>query len=404
MRLFHCDELLFFIKGLCGISVAASGGRIILKNQVFSKIFPSLLLSLFLASCASETEGTTPQPLIGEKLYDTGSCETQPESGSEMVNFNNTGPIEDSGYFNKVFLFQPFEKALTSSSLSIAQVLQRQGLQLYQVVENPAATCRYFDFLYEAPSQQLKSWEAVTFSGPSTSALLGLFTTFYSKDTETLNVSITEPTILLRSDTQKWTLIHEMSHYLFARGRINENNMPFNRDLEKQIDETKLKISHLEAQWETALNIIKAFTRLINLVLELDGRGPLEEFTIESMLSKKAQDEKISGINMEIDINNSFNYMAANSSLVLPSYRMLVDQIDSFDFSAFEVAEKKQAKLSQNLQGTIDFILDHLDRVRKARKGHLQPTHTHFESSINHHHFDVESVQNRHNKLKIWLK
>lgn len=376
-----------------------------------------LLASILLISaCSSDDEGenSSPQPLIGQKPYDIGICDHSPRTGQTMPDFNAPTPIQNSGFFNKQFLFEPFLASLKSSSLSIAQVLQREGVNLFQVQVDPSASCRYFDFLFEAPIQQLKSWESVTYSNQIGSRLLGLFTTYYNKNKENLQVNLSDSTIMVRSDTQKWTLIHEMAHYLFARGRITELDMPFNKDLEAQIERTLDVIEELKIRFDNrpnaqlAHNLVDNYQGLFKLTIELDARGPLEEFTIEAMLSDQAARGEIKDINMGADVSNSFNYMVANSSIVLPTYRIFRRQLESFDFSNFPKKQKAMNRLIAEVQYTIDFVLSHLNSTRATRRHFIEPTglvQTSLQSpKFNHHHFDLKKVTDQHKRLREFLE
>src|SRR5690606_17878946 len=93
---------------------------------------------------------------------------------------------------------------------------------------------------------------------------------------------------------------------------------------------------------------------------ELDSRGPLEEFTIESMLIDRLSEERLSLVNRKNDLANALGYMQSNMHMVQSRYIQLIGQMETYakDYKAkgWESAAIGAEELAADIKAKNDFM------------------------------------------------
>ena len=385
-----------------------------MKPQLIS-ILALIPLFFGLAGCGKEADDDKNFRRFGQKNFNTGQCDNDPLVGADMTKKSFQNPMVMSDYFGKLFFPEELFESLDASSFSVGKAIHNQGVDIFRVNSDIDQDCRYFDFL-ETPNEEAnKKWSQSQAGGIGQAFLLGLFTTTYTRDIDSGNVKITKPTIMLLDQTQKWTLLHEMSHFLFAKARITKKRMAFNSELETQANKTRTGINQLKRRLENngrqkqAIRLILQYEKYFDLNHKLDARTALEEFTIESMLLEYSADNLITGIKNTNDPKNAFQYMVTNSTEVLVSYRQFLRELRATEDMLFHPqwgrAFKAMKKLKRKVRQTIQFINNKLDTANQIRNHQAQQHEDHSLPKFqNHdgHHFDIQKFKKRHLQMQSW--
>lgn len=302
-----------------------------------------------------------------------GTCDNDPLAGDEVSLLDIDPSVSSSQYFGKRLQLDQLESSLSASSYSIALNLRLQGVHLYHVADNPSSQCRYFAFLPSPTEKAAESWRQ--YSGGGFSSLLGLFITLFSRNDGSGNVRLDNPTIMLRHNTQKWTLLHEMTHYLFAWTRAKQINMPFDRELLAEMKTIDSDIKQLESQLffnapaAAAQQLANKYRRLFELSYELDKRSYLEEFAIESMLLERADKGLINHITSELDARNALEYMKSNAARVTGDYERLSEKISTLSTNRLSQFSHSIRQPFVDLENDIQKLLNFIDN--KVSQGDL---------------------------------
>ena len=169
---------------------------------------------------------------------DTGDCAFTPFEGDPAITKAKSFQLQSSGYFSKEIISDHLDSLLTSSGEHIANYVMQQGVELYRVTEKSNSRCRYFAYLSTPTDKAQSNWDNnANHNDDGITLLLGLFTTYYVPNDNNPNSTsyrLNQPTIMVREDTQKWTLLHEFSHFLFADARTRGPMKP-NQILRKEL-------------------------------------------------------------------------------------------------------------------------------------------------------------------------
>lgn len=381
-----------------------------MKKNLLCLVFA---LGLF-AACENNSEEQTTQRIFGPTEYDIGSCdENDPFEGDDLMEKSFSKSIKNSNYFNKEFLPLSFEAALNSSAYSVALRLFNEGVDLYRVETNVPKTCYYFDFLYTPTEKTQSNWDQIVSTSTGQGTLLGLFSTTYKKNTNTKKTKLTSSSILLADYTKKWTLLHEMSHYLYAKARTSRPDMQFNSDISAAIDKFEKQIPKLHHSFEKnknearALKLVRTLRMYFEATHELDARTALEEFTIESQLLDQASQNNISGIQLDKNKDNAIGYMADNSTDVVLSYRNFEAMLKRLKTNEFESDWEQAVKETTSLQQKINSINSFIEvkmleaiQIRGQETEEAVRVLAQDEQPLQHHHFDFDAFKRRHNRIK----
>lgn len=337
-----------------------------------------------------------------------GTCSQNPDDGDD-INFAEMDPtLQNSGYFSKKISLGYFDGSLSGSAKSITANLQNQGVKLYRVIVDPHAECRYFYFLNRPTVLSMASWNEMSEKGKTKDCetkdcdkkfqLVGHFSSNYFKEANSPAWTIVNSRIMVRHDTQKWTLLHEQGHYLFAIARGLDPNMPTNDELKARIqkgsDTILAQKSKYQAEPSTklAMDIINSYRDFYQNNLEFSKRGPLEEFAVDSMLVERVQQNKINFINRQLDVANAFEYMLANSAGVSIAFRDMTVRLKELKEDVFvnESASvgAKIDDLIKDIETLLEFIDDKLENAYNEKYSLLA-----FDALPLHHALMVPSVE-----------
>ncbi|MCJ8275858.1 MAG: hypothetical protein MJK18_03380, partial [Bdellovibrionales bacterium] len=317
-----------------------------------------------------------------------------------------------SGYFEKNIVTDHLDSLLQSSGRAIAGYIQSQGVQLYRVKEKSQSECKYFAFLGAPTEEAQTNWSnSANYDDEGFSFLLGLFTTYYVP-TGPQKYKIEEPTIMVREDTAKWTLLHEYSHYLFAEARTRGEMEP-RQILSEQYYDAFNEYSRHRRQFnnnpsrQNARRLIRSLEELYEIKHDLDQAGPLEEFTVEAMMFDRLRDGQLGQVDADFDLRNALGYMNSNRKMVIKCYRRVAEVADgyaqTFSENSWDNLEQRATRFADQVKQTRSFINGKMTEAVDYYNAGLETTRLMTVESagrkpdgsfIEHHHYDITSVRN----------
>ena len=329
------------------------------------RIFLLVFVSISILACSQQPAEVEEQwALQAPKTnYSIGSCSPSPFYGSAVRDFSISTPMQSSGYFDKMIQLNRFYALLPSNSFSIVETLQSEGVHFYKINSGFDSSCQYFDFLFDASGETLLRW--LKAEGQSGS-LLGMFTASFRRF-DNGQVQLLRPEIVLRGDMQKWTLIHEATHYLFAQGRTREKQWSYLSELSNRLNSLESEIITARSTFfkspsiSSSNHLIGLYKNFFTTSLQLYKRGPLEEFAIEAMLLRESEAGFLTDINKDFNTRNAYFYMASNADRVTPNYRDLISSLQDLEMRAFAAAEKEKQRLINRTWDLLEFIYEELD-------------------------------------------
>ena len=380
-----------------------------------TKVSLFISLSFFVTQCSS---GGDDNGLVGK--VDTGSCAHTPYVGDAAQTKAKSFRLEHSGYFDKNLVTDHMDALLASSGDNIASYITSQGVELYQMTEKSKSDCKYFAFLKTPTAEAQKNWDnSADKNDEGETFLLGLFTTYYIP-VDTDRFELRDPTIMVRQDTQKWTLLHEFAHYLFADGRVRGPMMD-RQSLRQALQLSSRDVRNRQQTFEqdpsefNAAKFVNSLKNFFSLSYDLDQRGPLEEFTVESMLVDRYTNSKLTLVNGQFDLANAAGYMKANiedpdpvTFGVLSRYSNLERLVKNYQNNHFipnnwNTVVSDANNLLTDIQSLLSFIDEKMNTaINQAHSARLQPALTSLglkdlsslpDAHINHNHFDKKELK-----------
>lgn len=251
------------------------------------KIF-FFLTFLFFCACTNEKANKTTNTEIIEVLEDDpsdpASCQFSNQDGERAL--YNLLEIEDlsEAYFNKKYQKNWLDGILKASGRQTAVFVGQTNVQLFRA-PHTSRGCNFFGFLKKAPSDLENQWRQL--QRETRGAILGL----YISVTDQLPSVQQKPALLVRSKTDRYTLIHEFMHHNFSQQRLKETGIS-DDEIKYRLTQTIEKMNRVEKNYLESQNMNAAVTyaelyELFSKDLdELMLRFTLEEITIESLLGE----------------------------------------------------------------------------------------------------------------------
>jgi hypothetical protein len=246
-------------------------------------------LAIFLSACSNSDTDKKNSPLEdkGGLDYDTKSCQFSASEGERAYeNLLNTESIVTTSFgkeFNENYFTAIAKASIENSILFIRQT----DVELYRASAVPTKACTrsLFANLNPLPADIQGHWNSLGGSDP-TIIILGLY---LGEAQEHLRSTETKAAIIVRENTNRWTLVHEFMHHLFQL-RMTEKGI----DVEKVKDE----FVSIASQWtdfneyrtytaEEMRSKVKAWNQLIDKGVLVYSSYTLEEMTIEKYMKEK---------------------------------------------------------------------------------------------------------------------
>ena len=255
-----------------------------------------------------------------------------------------------TSHFGKRIDINQLKAVLTSSGEETASFVKSLDVDLFSGPEKEP-NCHFFSFLEAAQGDYLRLWNQAN-SGNRT---LGLY---LAKGLSELTAQ--KPVIIVRKDSSRWTLIHELGHHLFnlnavypddlserefrieyrqrlkaLLGDVDSDGNVIKKSAEERYDQTPSQ-ENLD-DWQEALI---EFYPYMDVILK---EGALEEVAIERTLSDFYTQDQLQYV-AEVMLDNSVAYACVNAY-------------------GFEIDGER----SVGAKDYFEMILDQIAKIRKAR-------------------------------------
>jgi hypothetical protein len=243
---------------------------------------------------------------------------------------------------------------MNTSMDSTVEFMNHTGVHLYYAEARSPKSCRNFDRLSSLTSDLSLTWaDATKGDGEERGYVMGLYLE-KNQNSSSQPSTLSEAAIILRTDSNKWTLIHEFFHHNFS---VQAQKQGFSADKTKkafigtltqlqQIDDD-LGLSELEKIQKQ----IPAIAKVIRLNDELLMHFALEEIAIESELQSRFLSFDLNYVPESQYLNASW-YICSSAQNAYSKYDQLSRLIDKFSEQAklLGVKEEELKAISESSQ------------------------------------------------------
>lgn len=245
-----------------------------------------------LAACSAEQSSRAKAPeLTGptqSTAYQENSCAFTFEEGRNEVPEVAAAEMTTT-FFRKRLDLGRIKSVAGLSMRATSEFMVADGVDVYHVpLRVPRESCSPLASLRVAPSNLTEIWRTVDSTGDTEVSVLGL----YLPTDRIRRQGATRPAILVRPDTDHYTLIHEYAHFLFDRerervGRTDSRLFTDIFEAERRLD--RLTAPSSDSSDAQISEYVEAWSRVARLTIELTETYGLEEMTIEALLTEAAR-------------------------------------------------------------------------------------------------------------------
>ena len=302
-----------------------------MAKTLLSKFLPLFLLSA--AACGprrAPLEFEAPSPTFqtkaqaragdifrGNSEYLRNACFGQADEGGASA--SGSFPRITTAAFGKKIDSARFESVLAASPRATLTTIEREGARVYRVPLQ-AGTCALFAPVTEVPDDLWPIWSQAnaTVGG-------GMLALFLPSDRVRAQ-GHREPVIMIRADSDRYTLVHEYLHFLFDQSREGSESelLPlFEARAAKLRTLLPVRPGDLERR-ERALELTDAWAGTADVLIPLLDGFPLEEMAVESLLSTARREGRLQAVT-DYSRRNGDRYIRSNWNRARPLLENLAD-------------------------------------------------------------------------------
>ncbi len=330
-----------------------------------------LFLLLLCAACSrEEVSFTEPKPDLLVALNNNPSCWYSGSSGDEVSEY--TGAEYELGPFQKIYDSALLNSMLSASTDSILEFSKKVlNLDLYKSYEPGQCTIpeyNKFANLPSAPDLANQFWSE-RHRELDRGRILGVYFGYEygSQEFPIYQVNQSKPSLMIRQDTGKWTLIHEILHHLFdeyrfrVTGKNSQQVLDFLNQKLKSYKEAAQNYENNPSQKNAELlaNQGIPFAKEIqNLVLQF----AFEEIAIERILQEKEREGSLNFVE-DSAILNSRAYIRSSYDEGLSIASEFLSPLQKID----------PRDLSNQLKNELQEVLDKIEDIKQEAASYLSP-------------------------------
>lgn len=253
-----------------------------------------ILSQMVLSSCGSGSDSDKKSEQVVSKDiagYSKASCLYKYDEGP--VPLAPLAKNVETTYFSKRIDMSLLAPVLKASAAGVVQFAEQNGVRYYKTASKNTDTCRMLNLLPEAPSDIQNDFKKSNESGN----ILGLYE---GKNSIGLPSTKDVASITVLEDANKWVLVHEYVHHLFAVQLDNDGN--YNPDLKSDLS-NKLKTYSVANEVAKGANSSEKEVLINNAAMKLNDfvktfmlllkQYTLEEMTIETILANKLDSSEL---------------------------------------------------------------------------------------------------------------
>lgn len=272
----------------------------------------ALIVLLVLSACSnSETQDKKEVVIVRDRtLVKKASCQYKFNEGSEAPQ-TLPAPFKRETSFGKLLDFARLESVFLASGQETVRFLNLGDTQVYKTnFMAESGSCYYSEDVPEAPADLMQEFNAS--NDRSGDNVLGLYLPVKWKNLASVDQTAA---ILVRKDSDKWTLVHEYTHHLFSQEGEAEMNAgalqmaAYTAQLKMQAAARAIESGATEAKLEELAAHAVVFGQYY---LEVQKRFPLEEMTIEVLLGSNYLNGRLKYVS-ELMMYNGQQYIQSSA-------------------------------------------------------------------------------------------
>lgn len=268
------------------------------------------------ASCSrkSTPPNFTKYKTLGDD-YIANSCVYSYDQGNPSLPNQNQRRFQKA-YFGQNYNHAHLDAVLKASAYHMYNYISAVGPSVY-AYHTPSEACHPFAALPAMPTDLENLWDSETENSGLISPY-GRVGLFISKSTAKRHQE-SKSVIVIRTDSDRWTLLHEFMHFLFHDYRENVDHFDedqfiglFNhiKDLEKKY--WPIDKFNFESQ-QQVYDFVSLWIKKIDMSVQHLGLTSLEELSIELQLLKLSRRGELQLIT-NYNIQNAFRYISIQKS------------------------------------------------------------------------------------------
>lgn len=267
-------------------------------------------LALLMSACARPSfdgEDTRRGPLVGDITdpeYRQNSCAYGFMDGPRPARLALPSRQLVTSSFDKRFDRSRLNAVAELSPEATARLMSLDGLAVFHVPLRVSGGCAMFESLPEAPAILQSLWAATGLRG-----LLGLF---LPRDRVTA-LGLDSPVIVVRADTDRYTLVHEYMHHVY--NEVRENTGYSDQGLMRQLEDRQRRFKAVTPfsredgdDPQRVTQVTDAWIDLSESMIELSENFALEEMAIEAELTAATLNGRLSRVS-SYNRRNSVQYI-----------------------------------------------------------------------------------------------
>lgn len=219
--------------------------------------------------------------------------------------------VVDSGYFGKLIDRRDLNELLGDDIRSSASHATRESLSLYVVNSSADGGCSSFSFL-PIPSTHLYDYWRQAAGGAGVGSLLGLYKEDCGDGCRADRVI--NPLVMLNACTDRWTMVHEMTHHNFNVQRKRYRPLDADENVIVSLQNEMNILNEVTSAFNTAptdylgMQVVHSLDNVRDLMIRFVYQTSFEEVTIESMLMREFANGSLMNVPAD-SVNNAISYI-----------------------------------------------------------------------------------------------
>lgn len=326
--------------------------------------FESLLLLpcfALLSACASDSGSGGGSELTGPTQsteYQKNSCIHSFDEGVNQQPGSLRSDVKVS-FFKKSVDMARLRAVSDLSARATADFMRGDGVDTYYVpVSVSSSACSPLSALPQASGGLFEMWKGVDSEG----GVLGLFLPV----NRVREHGAYRPVIMVRPDTDRYTLVHEYMHFVFNkiredRGYTDERFLREFNDVQKRYEATDA--ANENSSRDKIIAYLDAWMGLASKLVELSENFALEEMTIEALLTDEARAGRLKHVT-EFNRKNSVEYIRSSSDTGAGIYKAVSDDFEK----VMKLARKtEQTAFIAELETLVKRMLANMNDMEKIK-------------------------------------
>lgn len=313
----------------------------------------------------NKSEQVVPDDVAG---YSQASCLYKYQEGP--VALARQSRLLESTYFSKKFDINLLFPVLKASAAGVIQFAELNGVHYYKTAAKESNSCKVLSPLPQAPSDIQADFSKASKS----SDILGLYE---GVNTIGLPSTVGVASITVLEDANKWILVHEYMHHLFALQVIadGENNVNLKDDIAKKAAayDAAAKAMKSANPSEVATLTKEAAIKLndlANIFLTMLKQYTLEEMTIETILGKKLESSELTLVEPKQRINGAA-YIISSGKKAADLIDTVKNEVTNFRYSNLSTLGSTEGALLTKTSAQMDQMTSEINSLTSSARSFL---------------------------------